>query len=73
MFIAMRLSLLISAKSEMLSISLFADEVRGDEVSINIPCLRHVLSQFVRAITFAAKPLGFFLRRHSLSPDRFQA
>src|ERR1041384_4594527 len=56
MFIATRLSLLISAKSEMLSISLFADEVRGDEVSINIPCLRHVLSQFVRAITFEAKP-----------------
>jgi hypothetical protein len=40
MFIAMRLSLLISAKSEMLSISLFADEVRGGEVSINIACLR---------------------------------
>jgi hypothetical protein len=36
------LSLLISAKSEMLSISLFADKVRKPAPSINIPCLRHV-------------------------------
>jgi hypothetical protein len=42
MFIAMRLHLINSAKGEMLSISLFAEEVRGRGLSINITCLRHV-------------------------------
>jgi hypothetical protein len=43
MFIATRLLTSHSAKSEMLSISLFAEEEReGCAVSINITCLRHV-------------------------------
>jgi len=44
MFIA-TMFLMISAKSEMPGISLFADEVRRSVVSINISCLRHVFAQ----------------------------
>src|SRR3954464_4598569 len=42
MFIAMRPALIKSASSEMLSISLDAEEEKAGAVSINMTCLRHV-------------------------------
>src|SRR4051812_3837545 len=42
MFIATRSALMKSASSEMLSISLDAEEEKAGPVSINITCLRHV-------------------------------
>src|ERR1051325_1377759 len=56
MFIATRLSLLISAKSEIQHFALCRRSAGSRALSINIPCLRHVSVPFVRAITFEAKP-----------------
>ena len=71
MFIATRLPSNHSAKSEMLSISLFAEEDREmGAVSINITCLRHVDVPIAQQCFLRQSQLGVCFPAERTRPGR---